>query len=176
MSFINVEIKAHCPDKELVEKLLKQQEARLVGEDHQVDTYYKVAEGRLKIRTGNIENSLIFYRRPNETGPKKSDISMYQQTDLTGVKDVLTQALSVWVVVDKKRRIYFIDNVKFHIDEVKDLGSFVEIEAIDKEGQIGEERLREQVDYYMKLLSISPKYLQDKSYSDMIWALSNKYP
>ena len=34
--------------------------------------------------------------------------------------------------MDKKREIYFIHNVKFHIDNVKNLGTFIEIEAIDE--------------------------------------------
>lgn len=39
--------------------------------------------------------------------------------------------------------IYFIENVKFYVDEVENLGFFVEIEVIDREGDIGEEKLRE---------------------------------
>lgn len=168
MSFINVEIKARCENTEAVEQVLLQKQAKFIGEDHQIDTYFEVAQGRLKIRTGNIENSLIFYRRPNTAGPKKSDISMYQAEDLNALKDVLCQALSVWVVVDKHRRIFFIDNVKFHLDKVEGLGNFVEIEAIDREANIGEARLRAQVDEYIELLGIAKQDLRQNSYSDML--------
>ena len=49
------------------------------------------------------------------------------------LKEILIAAIGKKVVVDKQRQIYFIDNVKFHIDTVKGLGSFMEIEAIDKD-------------------------------------------
>ncbi len=71
-------------------------------------------------------------------------------------------------VVDKSREIYFIDNVKFHIDTVKNLGAFVEIEAIDTDGSISREHLKEQCDYYMQLLQIKPSDLIADSYSDML--------
>ena len=32
---------------------------KFIGEDNQEDTYFNVAKGRLKLREGNIENSLI---------------------------------------------------------------------------------------------------------------------
>ncbi|HFD33211.1 MAG TPA: CYTH domain-containing protein, partial [Gammaproteobacteria bacterium] len=60
---------------------------------------------------------------------------------LPTVTFTLTAALGIFKIVDKQRRIYFIGNVKFHIDEVKGLGSFVEIEAIDEDGNIGLEKL-----------------------------------
>ena len=72
------------------------------------------------------------------------------------------------VIVDKRRKIYFIDNVKFHIDTVKGLGSFVEIEAIDKTGNIGKKKLLQQCNKYLKLLNISNKDLLSNSYSDLL--------
>ena len=71
-------------------------------------------------------------------------------------------------VVDKKREIYFIDNVKFHIDKVKGLGNFIEIEAIDKTGKIGKKKLLEQCNYYIKLFGIKNTDLLSNSYSDLL--------
>jgi predicted adenylyl cyclase CyaB len=84
------------------------------------------------------------------------------------LKALLTRALGVLAVVDKTREIYFIGNVKFHIDSVKQLGSFVEIEAIDEMGQIGHNTLFQQCQTYMALLGIREEDLLDCSYSDMI--------
>jgi predicted adenylyl cyclase CyaB len=70
------------------------------------------------------------------------------------------------VIVDKQRAIYFIGNVKFHIDEVKELGSFLEIEAI---GEYGEEKqLDEQCKYYMDVLQVVNEDLIPESYSDLL--------
>ena len=73
------------------------------------------------------------------------------------------------MVVDKEREIYFIDNVKIHIDTVQGLeGSFVEIEAIDEDGTIGEAKLLEQCKYYLSLFGLSKSQLVEGSYSDLL--------
>ena len=87
---------------------------------------------------------------------------------LPTVTFTLTAALGIFKIVDKQRRIYFIGNVKFHIDEVKGLGSFVEIEAIDEDGNIGLEKLNGQCGYYMELFGLSEEDLVEGSYSDMV--------
>ncbi len=71
-------------------------------------------------------------------------------------------------VVEKQREIYFIKNVKFHLDAVKDLGNFVEIEAIDRGGSIGKKQLYEQCVYYLQLFGISDNDLVSVSYSDLL--------
>jgi predicted adenylyl cyclase CyaB len=171
MGFINVEIKAVCHEPEKIEQLLMREGANYRGEDHQRDTYFKVPRGRLKLREGTIENALISYDRSNTAGPKKSDISLYKSKDGGQLREVLLQSLEVLVVVDKRRKIFFIEQVKFHLDQVEGLGSFVEIEAIDYDGQIGESRLREQVARYIRLFDIQEKDLRKVSYSDMLLSL-----
>ena len=71
------------------------------------------------------------------------------------------------MIVDKKRRIYFIDNVKFHFDEVQGLGSFIEVEAIDT-GKINLDRLKMQCDSYASFFDIAPSQYISNSYSDML--------
>jgi len=56
-----IEIKASCPDPEQARMILSELKAEHKGTDHQIDTYFNVKEGRLKLREGNIENNLIFY-------------------------------------------------------------------------------------------------------------------
>lgn len=140
MSITNIEIKARSNKQDAIRELLLKEGAEFRGTDHQTDTYFRVPEGRLKLREGNIENQLIHYRRANQEGPKQADVLLFPSVPGSGLKEILTAALGILVVVDKEREIYFIGNVKFHIDHVKGLGSFVEIEAIDKEGTIGREK------------------------------------
>jgi adenylate cyclase, class 2 len=164
---LNVEIKARCSDPQRVKKILESRGAEYKGLDHQIDTYFNVQNGRLKLREGNIENSLIFYERSNQEGPKDSNVVLYH-TSGVGLKDALLGSCGALVVVDKQRHIYFIDNVKFHIDEVKDLGSFCEIEAIDKSGEIGRDKLLQQCQEYMTVLGIGEADLISHSYSDLL--------
>ena len=168
---VNIEIKAHCNDPAFVAERLQQLHADHKGTDHQVDTYFKVEKGRLKLREGNIENNLIYYLRNNQVGPKKSEVILYPSGSDGSLKDILGKVLGIMVVVDKHRDIYFIDKVKFHIDRVKGLGSFVEIEAIGEAGD--EEELGELCARYMELLHISDDHLIDVSYSDLLMNKEN---
>ncbi len=165
---LNVEIKARCSDPEKVRDILKEQGAEYKGLDHQIDTYFNVPRGRLKLREGNIENALIFYERSDQEGPKDSRVVLYSSQPGSNLKVGLMGALGALVVVDKMRHIYFIDNVKFHVDLVESLGSFCEIEAIDKNEDIGRSRLLQQCDDYMKILGIHPTDLISCSYSDLL--------
>lgn len=163
-----VEIKARCENPDWIKAQLKDRDADFKGVDHQIDTYFKVPNGRLKLREGNIENTLIFYNRPNQEGPKVSEVELYKPVDSISLKRVLKAANETLVVVDKQRAIYFIDNVKFHVDEVKDLGSFMEIEAIDEVGAFTKEELLKQCQHYMEVLKVQESDLIHHSYSDML--------
>ena len=168
MNRINIEIKARCENPEFIRAILKSKNAEFKGKDHQVDTYFNVQNGRLKLREGTIENNLIHYNRPNVSGPKQSNFSLYKTESNTPLKQLLINALGQKIVVDKQREIYYIENIKFHIDEIIDLGSFVEIEAegVEKEGEI--ERLHQQCNEYLKLFKIEESALINNSYSDML--------
>lgn len=165
---LNVEIKAKCNDPDYIRDYLKKHDAHFRGVDHQIDTYFNCDNGRLKLRSGNIENSLIFYKRNNQLGPKTSDIALTRLENNTDLVDTLAKALGVMTIIDKKREIYFIDNVKFHIDDVKNLGSFVEIEAIDEDGRYGLDKLNEKCEFYLEAFKIQKADLLSGSYSDMV--------
>jgi predicted adenylyl cyclase CyaB len=166
MRHLNIEIKARCAEPEKIRGILRERGARMAGTDHQIDTYFRVPSGRLKLREGNIENALIFYQRADQKGPKRSDIVMAPTAPESGLKEVLSRALGIKVVVDKRREIYFIGNVKFHIDQVEGLGSFVEIEAIGTAANRDE--LLRQCREYLELLGIGEQDLVERSYSDML--------
>lgn len=172
MGHTNIEIKARCTEPEKIRKLLIGRGADFKGVDNQTDTYYKVPKGRLKLRQGNIENSLIFYKRPDQAGPKQADVRLFMLDKESALSEVMSSALEVLVLVKKKREIYLLENVKFHIDEVDSLGSFVEIEAIDAQGRIGTEKLTQQCAEYVQLLGITKDKLVSNSYSDMLLELN----
>ncbi len=168
MQHLLVEIKAHATQSAQIRAFLNQQQADFKGVDHQTDTYFRVNQGRLKLREGNIENHLIQYHRPNQAEAKTSKVLLYKSNPESTLKQILTNALGILVVVKKKREIYFIDNVKFHIDEVDGLGHFVEIEAIGNQGEHQEVDLRQQCLHYQQALNIQSTDLLEVSYSDML--------
>jgi predicted adenylyl cyclase CyaB len=168
MSFLNVEIKARCSDPVYIRNYLLANNAEFKGIDEQTDTYFNVLYGRLKLREGNIENNLINYHRLDQAGPKNSSFQLVKIEDTEGLKDVLLKSLGQKIVVKKKREIYYIRNVKFHVDEVPGLGSFVEIEAGNIDADLSGSELKDQCEFYMKELMIKPEDLIKLSYSDLL--------
>ena len=168
MPYLNVEIKARCGNPAFIRDYLLSNNAEFRGTDEQTDTYFQVPHGRLKLREGNIENNLIYYERSNQAGPKDSHFQLVKINDAAGLKEALAKANGIKTVVKKKREIYYIANVKFHIDEVPGLGSFVEIEAGNILADLSKEQLKEQCDYYLQAFNIQPEDLIEVSYSDML--------
>ncbi|WP_321516919.1 class IV adenylate cyclase [Marinifilum fragile] len=165
---VTVEIKAHCKNQDKIREILNSKNADFKGVDHQIDTYFHAKSGRLKLREGKIENNLIHYFREDQKASRESKVNLYQTKAGSALKKILEHSMGSRCVVDKKREIYFIENVKFHIDDVKGLGKFVEIEAIDLDGSIPKEKLQEQCNFYIKLLEINAKDLISQSYSDLL--------
>lgn len=169
MTGVTVEIKARCADPAAVRRRLVAAGAESRGVDRQVDTFFRVPSGRLKLRQGRIENALIFYDRPDRSGPKtcRARLVPTAPSEAPGLRALLAAALGVRCVVRKRREILFIGNVKFHIDRVVGLGAFVEIEARGREAGPGRRGLRAQCVRFRKLLGIAETDLVPGSYADM---------
>jgi adenylate cyclase, class 2 len=162
------EFKARNKDNNILEEKLQKLNPRFGGEDHQTDTYFNVSNGRLKLREGNTENALIHYQRPDVPGPKSSDVILYRHQPDKYLKETLIAALGIKVTVIKTRRIWFVENVKIHFDTVKELGDFVEVEAIDEDGSIGLITLQEQCSSFERLFNIKTGDYVAHSYSDLL--------
>lgn len=167
----NIEIKAKASEEEQnkIIGILKQNNAKYLGADIQTDIYFKVERGRLKLRRGDIENYLIYYEREDKNEPKQSDVILFDnQGKISELEEIMKKTHDILIRVEKKRNIYFIENVKFHIDNVCLLGRFIEIEAISQDKIISIEKLQEQCTYYKNLLEIKDENLIKNSYSDML--------
>ncbi len=175
MQHLNFELKAHSRRVDEIRAWLLSNGAEAHGTDFQTDTYFNLpsGNGRLKLRQGNIENSLIHYRRPDHPEARVSDVALSPVADGEALKKLLSRALGVKVEVRKKREIYFIGNVKFHLDELRNLGQFVEIEAIATLPEHHVECLKNQCTRYMEIFGIRPEDVLAESYSDMLLRKTN---
>jgi adenylate cyclase, class 2 len=171
MKRVNFEFKARMRDERRVRTALKQLRARYVGLDHQVDTYFHAPAGRLKVREGKIENALIFYRRSNSARPRRSAVELMLLPRRSALRAILSQVLTPRAVVDKKREIYFVGNVKIHLDRVRGLGKFLEVEAITRTGRL--DRARGQALRFQKLFGVGRQDIIPQSYSDLVRPKSN---
>jgi predicted adenylyl cyclase CyaB len=165
MKHINFEFKARLRDEKVIRTALKQVRARYLGTDHQVDTYFRVPRGRLKVREGRIENALIFYQRANSPRARRARIEMTLLPRRNAVRAILARAFPLLTVVDKRREIYLVGNVKIHLDRVRGLGRFVEVEAVSRSGSLA--KVRQQARKFQKLFQIPTRDLVGQSYSDM---------
>lgn len=167
-SVTNIEFKARVGTHEPHRVVLEQMKARYAGRDHQIDTYFRCNQGRLKLREGAIESALIFYERRDEADVKRSDVHLHQVADSSSLKAVLEAAYEVEVVVEKFRDIYFVDNVKVHLDDVPGLGLFVEVEAIDAGGRLPVEALQEQCRRFREEFDVDDDEMVALSYADLV--------
>jgi adenylate cyclase class 2 len=169
MQGVNIEFKARMRDEKRVRAALESLNPHVAGTDHQVDTYFNTPTGRLKLRQGNIENSLIFYQRENSAKVRPSRVLLCEFSDpaqTRTLKKVLAAALGVAAVVDKVREIYFVDNVKIHLDRVRRLGKFLEVEAFVRNGNL--RRARKQAERMKEMFGVLPKDILSHSYADLI--------
>jgi predicted adenylyl cyclase CyaB len=175
---LNVELKARCADPARVRRILEDAGADFRGVDAQRDVYFNVPSGRLKLRRGTIERSLIFYSRADAAAVKRSDVTLatLDEALLGPLEEALSERLGVANVVEKKREIRFIDNVKFHLDEVPGLGAFVEIEAIESPDARSEEALRVQCEEWRARLGIALEDLVAHSYNDLVSTSPGRHP
>jgi len=166
MKHLNYEFKARLKNEKLVHAVLKRLRARRVGTDHQVDTYFHVPAGRLKVRQGRIENALIFYQRPDAPRARRATVATMLLPRRNSLREILAAGLGVLAVVKKRREIYFVGNVKIHLDRVRRLGKFLEVEAISRTGDV--KKIRAQARKFQKLFAVSSSDIVPQSYCDLI--------
>lgn len=160
----NIEFKARDPDPNRSLQVSLNVGAQDEGWLHQTDTYFRVRHGRLKLREEGADAQLISYERVDRALARESRYRILAVSDPAGLRDALTAALWVLVVVEKSRLLLW-QGVRIHLDEVCSLGSFMEIEAVahpSSDLTIERQRASELQD----ALAITPDRLVALSYSD----------
>ena len=124
--------------------------------ERQLDAYFRVPVGRLKLRRrwlaepGTAASTpphawaelpfetalppeLIGYRRPDQGGARASDYVRVLLPADSAMAEALDLALGVEVEVEKIRLVFVHDAVRIHLDDVRECGRFLELEAIVSE-------------------------------------------
>lgn len=166
----NVEIKARVDNldrlRPIAERLTTEPPRIIVQED----IFFACSRGRLKLRifpdnTGEI----IHYVRPDAAEARLSHYEIYRTSTPQVLRRILTSAYGQTVVVKKTRTLYLAGQTRIHLDEVLDLGTFVELEVVLTPGQAAEEghRIAREL---MKQLEIQPANLVPCAYADLLAA------
>lgn len=164
----NVEIKARASsfaEQEKIAAKLADKEPELIIQN---DTFYKVIEGRLKLRRfagGSAE--LIYYRRDNSAGPSMSEYTISKTNDAENLHQILSNAYGVETQVDKQRTLYLSGRTRLHFDRVVSLGDFIELEVVLDKGESVTQGQQEAYAMMAKLNIVSDDLI-DVAYADLI--------
>lgn len=163
---LNLEIKVGLTSHRGVKKIIERENAEFKGILHQKDIYYKAPGGLLKMRIikdSHIE--LIKYNR--EESGTKSRWSDYHVLNISGEdpQKFFSSVFETEAVVEKKRELWMYDNTRIHLDTVKGLGYFLELETLVLNGRKDAEK---RFEHLLKLLGIDKKDQILTSYRSLI--------
>ena len=164
----NVEIKAKVPDysqfRSLAESVSGQKGQLIVQED----IFFNANNGRLKLRILQGQPSqLISYSRSNKSGPKLSEYYLTEIPKPEDLKKTLETSLGIKGVVKKERYLFLVGQTRIHLDQVENLGSFMELEVVMREEQRTEEGSEIAHDL-MKKLKVQESDLVTCAYIDLL--------
>lgn len=132
----NIEIKARARNFGEIRSRAERLSDTPVQVIPQEDTFFTTPQGRLKLRVlDSNQGQLIYYTRPEQEGPKRSDYHISHTSDPENLKRVLALAYGVRGVVRKTRYLFLVGQTRIHLDEVEGLGHFLELEVVLREGQ-----------------------------------------
>ena len=134
----------------------------------QDDTFFNCLSGRLKLRAfSGDRGELIFYRRADKEGPKESYYVRTPTTEPDTLRQTLALAYGEAGRVRKRRILFIVGRTRVHLDEVENLGQFLELEVVLREGEAAEAGVRE-AEELMERLGVKPSQLVDRAYVDLL--------
>jgi predicted adenylyl cyclase CyaB len=165
----NFELKARCADLERARDRARAIATRWLGVDEQVDTYFKTAAGRFKLRESSLSGAqLVPYLRPDAPLARRSDYVVIPVLEPERTKALLAELLGVHRIVRKAREIGVFENVRIHLDRVEGLGDFVELEAVWDGDGVGEAEQARKVAFLRERLAIRDEDLVAASYEGLL--------
>jgi predicted adenylyl cyclase CyaB len=142
----------------------------------QIDTFFVVPRGRLKIREfADGSGELIAYERPDHTGPKESHYTRLSCDTPEVLARALGQVLPTRGRVVKHREVFIVGRTRVHLDDVENLGSFVELEVVMRDDESAQDAEREAHEL-MAALAIPPTSLISGAYIDLLEKVAGDRP
>jgi adenylate cyclase class 2 len=133
--------------------------------EKQIDIYYKVNHGRLKLRIINDgKGALIFYEREEQTNKRISKYIISETNNFIQLDAILRKQFKVLISVQKKREVYIYRNIRIHLDYIKNLGRFLEIEIIYENLKNAKSQMKK----IISKLNLNENDFIKESYSDLL--------
>jgi adenylate cyclase len=166
----NIEIKARVEDFDALKARAESLSDVPLEIIPQEDIFFNTEKGRLKLRMLTPDlGYLIYYERPDQDGPKRSDYYLAKTEEPENLKTALSLALGLRGVVKKTRYLYMVGQTRIHLDEVRGLGHFMELEVVMREGQ-GDPEGQAIAEDLMRRLGVREEALIEGAYIDLIEA------
>ena len=146
----NLEVKIKFDSFGGIKKILKEIGAEFTATLYQKDVYYKNSDGLLKLRIENGVESLIHYKRNENSKNRWSNYSLLKFKDGKAEK-FFKQIFEIEIVVEKKRLLYMYNNTRIHLDKIKHLGNFLELETLVLNGQADAKKRFKEIAVLLKL-------------------------
>jgi predicted adenylyl cyclase CyaB len=164
----NIEIKARIASVEAIAERAAALADQGPIEIRQDDTFFTCERGRLKLRALTpTEGQLIFYQRPDQTGPKESFFVIVPTASPDSLREALSLAYGRAGRVRKHRTLYLVGRTRVHLDRVEDLGHFLELEVVLSDGEEPGPGV-EEAHRLMTALGIEPAQLVEGAYVDLL--------
>ena len=163
----NLEFKAKAKSLDFLHENLARLRAKYVQSMYQIDTYFNVPKGRLKLReVENYEATLVYYERPDAAESRYSRYQLCGIANHEAFKQMMSDVLGVKVIVEKNRELWTYGNTRIHLDEVVNLGEFIELETVIRDQSEAEAQAEHKL--VKETLQISAADLIPASYSDLL--------
>ncbi len=163
----NLEFKANCDSLDVLRERLVNCQAEHRRTMKQLDTYFNVPEGRLKLREIDAHKAeLIYYVRSDLAESRYSNYQICDIPEPVAFKQIATTAWGVRSVVEKQRELWMFGDTRIHLDQVKNLGQFVELETVIRNQT--EEEAQAEHQLVKDTLGIREQDLVSVSYSDLV--------
>lgn len=161
---LNLELKIEMKSHDEIRSLIYNMGAKNEGVLTQKDTYYKFSKGLLKLREQNGYFQLIKYNRNENEGERWSDYSLLLLKG-ENIEKYLEDLFTIETIVEKERELFIYKNTRIHLDSVKNLGCFLELETVVK--QITKNEAIKEFDNVVKDLNLDLEAQIKKSYRDL---------
>lgn len=160
---VNLEIKLPIKSVKIIEKNLNSLGAVRKDILTQKDYYFKISKGLLKLRKSNDIYELIKYNR-DEKGTRWSN---YEILNITGSapEKYFKSFLNYEILVEKKRILYIYKSTRIHLDIVKKLGTFLELETVVTKNKLN---AINEFNHVIKTLKLDANMQIRASYRDLL--------
>ena len=164
----NIEIKARIDDLPSLVRRVAAIADSGPTEIAQDDTFFSCPDGRLKLRAfSGTSGELIYYRRANQEGPKESFYVLSPTASPDTLREALTHAYGQAGRVQKHRTLFLVGRTRVHLDDVRDLGQFLELEVVLGESESADSGVAE-ANSLMARLGVGQAQLISSAYVDLM--------